>query len=1279
MAVDIRGLEEESSLRRGIGRYVLNLLTAITARAHNLQVLLLGNRVPWSVPHLAPLLESPHVRYSIWCAGCLDTADLLLLTDPAPVARNRPLIPDMRPGLPWATIFYDLIPLVFERQYLEPNPQLQREYMQRLDELCAGAARFLTISQFVADDVVSRLAVERERVLPIMGGLDPVFRTPAAVGDVEAARKKLGLHGEYFLYAGGIDFRKNIPLLLRAFQHLRRTDADDIQLVLAGEMTTPRLTQIAGNDNLIAGVMAAGHVDDADLRALYTGATAFVFPSLYEGFGLPALEAMACGCPVIAADSSSLREIVGAAGLLVDPNSAPAFTQAMATLRSDAGLRVQLRTRGLQRAAEFTWDDVADSAMRALLPIAQPGKRLTAPNRKLRVCIQNRENALHAPGGDTVVMEQIYRTLKARTADVELAAGSADLTGFDVIHLVNLTVANAAEAAAANAARSGAALVITTLFEDWPRYLQKSLATVRLFADYLHSGKRQDVFERGMAHLRSLPPAASAGHAGVVAQAERLLACGASEAERLAAAYPEAADRIRIVKFGISSGCLPDAESVAAVRSVLGFERYVLCCGRLETRKNQLMLLKALEDCDLPLVLASGGFTYQPAYADLITRYNHRAPVKILGRLSEYFLVNLMAGAAVHVLPSWYELPGLVSLEAARAGVPVAVSDWGAIRDYVPDDMLHFCRPDNPESIRAAVAAAIRQGPHPDARALANRCTWSEFGEATLRVYEEILTRPAAPPKQTASITNKQIESETAMTSVQSGTDTFDVSIIIPLHNRSELTRKCMESLSSMADHATHELVLVDNNSTDETTNLLQALEGDVTVLRLSANRGFAAACNLGARVARGRYLVFLNNDTVVHNGWLDAMVNCAREDDTIGVVGALLLYPEGDVQHAGIAFNDEKIPYHIFQKFAAAHPAVNERRDMQAVTGACMLVPRDLFLNMNGFDEQFHNGFEDIDYCLRLREHARRVVYCPQAIVTHHEEASPGRKTFDQQNLQRFLNVWQDAIASDERDLLRRHGYSMTWTAAGGRYERLEAKAAIPVILADPEPVDNLDTARALYEAGNLEDAARTLQALVENRMTLAGEDSFETWQTLGNCLARLNRLDEAETAYHQAIRLNEASERPFLGLGTVEMLRENWQAAMYGFMTALAKNPDTVKAEFGVGLSLAARSLHNDAVERFERVIRRDPENGEALFYLYKSCMESGQPRRTIEPLQAYLEKHPDDTAFMFNLCGAYWKAGELTRALELCQQVIKRESDHAAAHDVMEHLRAAMPVNA
>ncbi|HZR84469.1 MAG TPA: glycosyltransferase [Candidatus Binatia bacterium] len=236
----------------------------------------------------------------------------------------------------------------------------------------------------------------------------------------------------------------------------------------------------------------------------------------------------------------------------------------------------------------------------------------------------------------------------------------------------------------------------------------------------------------------------------------------------------------------------------------------------------------------------------------------------------------------------------------------------------------------------------------------------------------------------------------------------FDASIVIPLFNKAELTRQCLEHLAQVTDGATFEVILVDNGSTDGTREVLDALGGDVRILRNPENLGFARACNQGAQVATGRYVVFLNNDTIPRPGWLSALVRDADEHPEVAVVGSKLLYPDGTIQHAGVAFSRAvMMPYHIYRCFPADAPCVSRRREFQVVTGACMLVRPDCFEAVGGFYEGYRNGFEDVDLCLKIRERGGVVVYQPESVLIHLESQSPGRKDHDADNARRLRERW--------------------------------------------------------------------------------------------------------------------------------------------------------------------------------------------------------------------------------------------------------------------------------
>jgi GT2 family glycosyltransferase len=244
-------------------------------------------------------------------------------------------------------------------------------------------------------------------------------------------------------------------------------------------------------------------------------------------------------------------------------------------------------------------------------------------------------------------------------------------------------------------------------------------------------------------------------------------------------------------------------------------------------------------------------------------------------------------------------------------------------------------------------------------------------------------------------------------------------SIVIPVYNRLDLTRRCLEAAVAGAAGVAFETIIVDDGSTDGTAEWAAAQEG-VRLIRMGRNEGFARACNRGASEARGEFIVFLNNDLVTGPGWLSALIQAAREAGA-AAVGGKLLFPDGTIQHAGVTFNAAGIPEHFLRKMPyASAPFVNLRREFQAVTAACLLTPRDWFVRLGGLDEAYRSGYEDVDYCLRAGEAGGRVIYEPACAGVHLESQSEGRHRHEDANRALFMGRWSARVRPDADDLAR-------------------------------------------------------------------------------------------------------------------------------------------------------------------------------------------------------------------------------------------------------------------
>jgi GT2 family glycosyltransferase len=275
----------------------------------------------------------------------------------------------------------------------------------------------------------------------------------------------------------------------------------------------------------------------------------------------------------------------------------------------------------------------------------------------------------------------------------------------------------------------------------------------------------------------------------------------------------------------------------------------------------------------------------------------------------------------------------------------------------------------------------------------------------------------------------------------------MQLSLVVPLYNCLPLTRAMVDSLQgTLPAGLPHEIILVDDGSTDGTREWLNTLRAPFRIVLNERNLGYAGANNRGAAVATGDFVALLNNDLVLTKRWLEPMFAAHRRlGARAGVIGNVQRSVDtGAVDHAGVIINLKAKPEHDHSLPPRWVRSILSVRKVAAVTGACALVERKLWVELNGFDEGYLNGGEDVDFCLRVAALGRINAVALQSVIAHHVSSAPGRKVRDEQNSRRLALRWRSEL---ERLAYHRWCWNYldrNWTTAHPPIEHTDARAAL-------------------------------------------------------------------------------------------------------------------------------------------------------------------------------------------------------------------------------------------
>lgn len=397
IVIDMQGAQTESRFR-GIGRYSLSLAQGIVRnRGEHDVYLVLNGMLSESIEGIrtafVDLLPQSHIR--VWYAqGPVCDQDVANTARKEIAQRIRQAcIDDLKPDVVHVTsavegyaddavigsplldndalvsaTLYDLIPLISPKQYLDGNLAYKKHYLEKV-EAFENYDLLLSISEFAREEALSLLPLESGSVVNVSTAADDIFRPVAlSLDERQALSEKFGLREKFVLYSGGADDRKNLPQLIKSFAIVKK-ELNDIQLVFAGKMPEFHISSyraIAQDQNLSPNdLVFTGYITDAELVALYSSCQVYVFPSWHEGFGLPPLEAMKCGAPVIGSNTSSVPEVIGWVEATFDPFDVDAISNKLRQALLDDSFRAALSRHGLQRAEQFSWDRTGEAAVAA--------------------------------------------------------------------------------------------------------------------------------------------------------------------------------------------------------------------------------------------------------------------------------------------------------------------------------------------------------------------------------------------------------------------------------------------------------------------------------------------------------------------------------------------------------------------------------------------------------------------------------------------------------------------------------------------------------------------------------------------------------------------------------------------------------------------------------------------------------------------------------------------------------------------------------------------------
>ncbi|MDY6090805.1 MAG: glycosyltransferase [Bdellovibrionota bacterium] len=848
-------------------------------------------------------------------------------------------------------------------------------------------------------------------------------------------------------------------------------------------------------------------------------------------------------------------------------------------------------------------------------------------NNQKKILFVIRNNAFTQRGGDTVLMERLREALikKGFIVDICEDRDKTDFSKYDIVHLFNFVLPQDTTDAGVRASKANVPFVVTTLFEDFEVYYNQSVALTKFFVNYYNNNKNPDFFRNTRKYIKAIPSSGKLNVVWLCEYADALLTSGKSESDNIIKSYNPKA-RVYESHYGLNMTLKGDKERFY---QKYGIKDFVFCVGRFEVRKNQLMLLKALEDVDIPVVLASGGFSYQADYNHFVRNFKRKGKTVILEKLDLQDLADAYAACKVHALASFYELPGLVSLEAANYGANVVVTDYGSIRDYL-GDLAFYCDPYNTESIKNAVIAAYYAPVDPRLKQKVSEYSWDRCADETIKAYKDIFIKYGKE-------NSNQIQSNDVQNNYQQVSTLKDG---ISNNNDDNVCENVEISASKIFDNDFTNIQEIKFNEAiafaeqfdfQKALDIFYSLEDEIKS-SLKLYRSIGAT-------------LLAKNDYDESKRYFEKALTIDPNDiKSVSGLGICMLRL-GDCEDAMQMFKKSLSldPYNtvvILQLVECAY-SINKFDELKDALEKYL----DKF--ENNLDMKF--SLAGVYYKLGMYDDANKCLDYISMLAPNYKGISDFQEKIDAEYKQN--NNYNNVIESDFDNNSSDTYQTKTEIIENNNLDLQNSSYMYNKIDSIDEKIACLEEAK---KRRNLDEFEKGVDELMQN--SSLNDKHREYVNTLkAESLMLKGDNNSALEILEQVINKNPNSYKAIADFGILMATSGNWDEARKNFDDALKINCKYDVALSGIGLCYSNQGDFEKAYDYYKKSLDSNPENVRALLGIIDLSYKLSRLDELEQILKNYLDLHPADLNFLYTLAACYYGKSEFQKSLDTISQIL------------------------